>query len=287
MFPPQKLRELPASQCLRKTGKILQEFITKFHNQGFIHQNELIWALEILEICKNFITAKPAYDEAIEILNKACSRNNNSIIYNTEINRQLITVQFLIQRETGNYPSEWDFDTTGESGGLDPAKRRVFKGMNIYLEDIRSPFNIGSIFRTAESFGAEKIWLSPNCADPEHRRAKRTAMGCVPVMPWARIECDPFTVTGPSPDAAPFSAGAGIFALETGGTAVENFTFPRSGVMIIGSEELGVSPKALEKADASLGRVSVQVFGAKGSLNVSVAFGIAMHAWAAAMNRTQ
>jgi len=50
-------------------------------------------------------------------------------------------------------------------------------------------------------------------------------------------------------------------------------------MLIAGSEELGVSPRALAAADASLGRVSIPVYGAKASLNVSVAFGIALQAW--------
>ncbi|GHU63326.1 hypothetical protein FACS189445_6570 [Spirochaetia bacterium] len=53
--------------------------------------------------------------------------------------------------------------------------------------------------------------------------------------------------------------------------------------MILGSEELGVSPQALAAADASLGRLSIPTYGAKGSLNVSVAFGIALQAWAAVL----
>ncbi|MDR0602585.1 MAG: TrmH family RNA methyltransferase [Treponema sp.] len=140
--------------------------------------------------------------------------------------------------------------------------------MQVYLEDIRSPFNVGAMFRAAESFGAEKIWLSPLSADPRHKRAERTAMGCTAVLPWERTETIP---SGP------------LFALETGGADIGCFSFPRQGVLIVGSEELGVSPKALALADASLGRVSIPVFGAKGSLNVSVAFGIIMHAWAAAL----
>jgi TrmH family RNA methyltransferase len=50
--------------------------------------------------------------------------------------------------------------------------------------------------------------------------------------------------------------------------------------MVVGSEELGVSPLALAAAEKSLGKLSIPTMGAKGSLNVSVAFGIAMHAWA-------
>jgi TrmH family RNA methyltransferase len=168
---------------------------------------------------------------------------------------------------TGRYPADWDFDAAGPEGGLDALRRRIFPGMQVYLEDIRSPFNVGAMFRCAESFGVEKIWLSPLCADPNHPRAARTAMGCVGVLPWKRLELA--------------KTGGPFFALETGGIPLEEFSFPRQGVLIAGSEELGVSPAALAAADASLGRVSIPTFGAKGSLNVSVAFGIVMHAWAA------
>ncbi|MDR0589092.1 MAG: TrmH family RNA methyltransferase, partial [Spirochaetaceae bacterium] len=155
---------------------------------------------------------------------------------------------------------------------LDPQKRRSFPGVGIYLEDIRSPFNVGAIFRTAESFGAEKLYLSPLCADPLHPRAARTAMGCVAILPWERLSAGlDAALAGP------------CFALETGGRALKNFPFPPRGVMILGSEELGVSPPALALADSSLGRLSIPTWGAKGSLNVSVAFGIAMQAWAAAL----
>jgi TrmH family RNA methyltransferase len=71
-----------------------------------------------------------------------------------------------------------------------------------------------------------------------------------------------------------------VFALETGGTPLRDFAFPQTGVMIVGSEELGISPEALTLADVSLGRVSIPCYGAKASLNVSAAFAIAMQAWA-------
>jgi TrmH family RNA methyltransferase len=148
--------------------------------------------------------------------------------------------------------------------------------MTVYLEDIRSPFNVGAMFRTAESFGAEKILLSPLCADPRHPRAERSAMGCVDLLPWERR--DLFADDAATGDAPP--PAAPLFALETGGTPLDDFPFPRRGLMIVGSEELGVSPAALAAADASLGRVSIPSYGAKGSLNVSVAFGIVMRAWA-------
>jgi TrmH family RNA methyltransferase len=132
------------------------------------------------------------------------------------------------------------------------------------------------MFRTAESFGVEKIILSPLCADPRHRRAERTAMGCVDIIPWERQELFSVTENIPADNAEPLP----VFALETGGLPIHEFHFPRRGLMITGSEELGVSSRALAAADASLGRVSIPCYGSKASLNVSTAFGIAMHAWA-------
>ena len=73
-----------------------------------------------------------------------------------------------------------------------------------------------------------------------------------------------------------------VFVLETGGTPLQDFVFPREGVVIIGSEELGVSPEAL--ARATYGRVSIPMTGLKASLNVGVAFGILMQAWVSALS---
>ena len=61
--------------------------------------------------------------------------------------------------------------------------------------------------------------------------------------------------------------------------------FPVAGVVLVGSEELGLSPEALRLADEKRGRVSIPLAGAKRSLNVSVAFGILMYAWQASLSR--
>jgi tRNA G18 (ribose-2'-O)-methylase SpoU len=130
-------------------------------------------------------------------------------------------------------------------------------------------------------------------------------MGCTDLVPWERYAKDPYLVQNQAQNEDQNSALNLIpnsilnynqnsvhtdiqeypfFALETGGTGIAQFPFPRWAVMIVGSEELGVSAQGLAAADASLGRVSIPSYGAKGSLNVSVAFGIVMHAWAAALS---
>jgi TrmH family RNA methyltransferase len=98
----------------------------------------------------------------------------------------------------------------------------------------------------------------------------------VDVIPWEFLPHDPFD----DEYSAQSFLGMPLFALETGGTSLADFHFPVRGILIAGSEELGVSPRALAAADASLGRVSIPTWGAKGSLNVSGAFAIVMHTWA-------
>ena len=169
----------------------------------------------------------------------------------------------------GTFPAEWDLviaphvPQKDENGVV--RQRDFYPGMCIYAEDIRSPFNIGSIFRTAEAMGAEKIFISQNCIDPNQPRAKRSGMGCIETMEWERVSLDNLPETLP------------IFALETGGTDINEFKFPKKGICIIGSEELGVSPEALSKA--TYGRVTIPMKGLKASLNVGVAFGILIQKW--------
>lgn len=195
----------------------------------------------------------------------------------------------------GTFPAEWDLiiaphknnegkivtpedlenSLNDENGGHDTisqssietqtVKRKFYPGISVYAEDIRSPFNLGSIFRTAEGLGAEKVYLSPFCCDPEHPRAVRSGMGCIETLGYERKTLDELAADKP------------IFVLETGGTPIDEFKFPKEGICILGSEELGASPEAIKKA--TYGCVTIPMIGLKASLNVGVAFGILMQKW--------
>jgi len=190
----------------------------------------------------------------------------------------------------GTFPAEWDLviaphkqpiasdaQNTDNAAPESPVeiteKRDFFPGLYVYAEDIRSPFNLGSIFRTAEAFGAEKLYISPFCTPPEHPRAVRSAMGCDKVLPWERKPLEEIIQELPKDTA--------VFTLETGGTDITEFKFPKKGLVIIGSEELGVSPDALSKS--TYGCVTIPMKGMKASLNVGVAFGILMQCWIASL----
>jgi len=282
MITLHKLEKLPRHQRLRKLAKIFTiaetrlfkidvNALTTVKTADVFETQEIDFFASAAKLLAEdglfSLDAKKAIIESMEFFKTAAKTSACDL---SVFLRALNTIKHILLAEIGKDQSDWDF--TNIDGKLDPEKRQVFEGMQVYLEDIRSPFNVGAMFRTAESFGVEKIILSPLCADPRHRRAERTAMGCVDVIPWERQ--DLFSDTK---ETLP------IFALETGGIPLAEFPFPRRGIMITGSEELGVSPRALSAADASLGRVSIPCCGAKGSLNVSVAFGIAVQAWGQAI----
>ncbi len=203
-------------------------------------------------------------------------------------------LRHALYRQSGVQPSEWDLiapglrygtgipkhDTTvpnptvsdaetqiAASPAVLPITRPFYPGVYVYAEDIRAPFNLGSIFRTAEAFGAEKLLLSEGCVSPEQPRAQRSAMGCTHFLPWEYCSLESLPADLP------------VFALETGGTPITSFSFPKHGIVLLGSEELGLSAEALKRVSAGI--VSIPMKGIKASLNVAVAFGILMQYWIA------
>jgi TrmH family RNA methyltransferase len=185
-------------------------------------------------------------------------------VSNPSLLRLCDSLHYHLLDHLGVTPGDWDFRNP-ETGNPSREARRVLP-LAVYLEDLRSPFNVGSIFRTAECFGAASLLLSPGTPTPDHPRVRRTAMGADSLIPWT---VRPLTELEP-----PY-----VFILELGGTPLQDFAFPPGGTVILGSEELGVSPEAAALAEKGAGRVSIPLLGAKGSLNVAVAFGILMQAW--------
>jgi TrmH family RNA methyltransferase len=242
MMPVRKLEKLPRSQRLRKIARIFEEAEYRLSRGETLPSQTGGYFREVLDLLLRDDAFPP---EAAAALRKA--RESPDAAGTEAPLRPLNMVRHILYTETGRQTADWDL--IDHRGRLDPRTRQIFAGMAIYLEDIRSPYNVGAIFRSAESFGAE-----------------RSAMGCVSLIPWERRTLT--ALEGP------------FFALETGGIPPEEFRFPQKAVLIAGSEELGVSPEALTLADQSLGRVSIPTYGVKGSLNVAVAFGIVMRAWA-------
>lgn len=188
--------------------------------------------------------------------------------YNRNDSQSGADIYYHILGILGESPADWDF--VDSSGSIDWT-RRIIKSHSLYLDHLRSPYNVGSIFRSAESFCVDRIYLSEGCASPEHPRAIRTSRNTVYGVDWCIEKLSNIDMP--------------IFALELGGKDISEFEFPERGICIIGSEESGVSREALSIADSSLGRVSIGQYGAKGSINVASATAILLYKWLERCNR--
>ena len=262
MFPLSRLHELSPRTRMRKAARILQGLevdAAAGHPPDPRYLHVLLGALEAAE--------PSALRHAAEELESLLAQGQSG----PALLRGINALRHALLAALGAESAEWDL-VNPDTGRLGRANLRVFP-FTVYLEDIRSPFNVGSLFRTAEAFGAERMLISPCTPLPTHPRALRTSLGAADALPWEMCGLERV-------------AGLGnAFALELGGTPIDEFEFPRTGVVLVGSEELGLSPEALRLADAQRGRVSIPLAGAKRSLNVSVAFGILMNAWQAAVSR--
>ena len=167
--------------------------------------------------------------------------------------------------------ADWDLQAPPDREG--PVVRFPFL---VWLEDLRSPFNVGSIVRTAEAYGFSAVYHSPSTPGLDHPRTLRTAMGAQADMPVEALSLEVLKLQW---NRRP------VFALELGGTPVDSFDFPADGLVLVGGEELGLGPQALAWADASAGRVTLPLYGRKASLNVGVAFGVLAAAWTRHRNR--
>ena len=170
MIPVQKLIKLPRSQRLRKAAKLVEDSERRLIVLGRLPAGEAEYLCSIMEFLAGNDGFPAAASGALKTAQSAlAAAGAEKEKDGGEVRRALNTIYHILLAETGRTQADWDF-IEGE-GTLDPTKRRPFPGMQVYLEDIRSPFNVGSMFRAAESFGAEKVWLSPLCADPRHKRA--------------------------------------------------------------------------------------------------------------------
>lgn len=181
----------------------------------------------------------------------------------TALARAADEIAWKLLADLGIDAADWNLYAAPDDARLPPERPLPIR---LYLDQIRSPYNLGAIFRTALAFGVERIVLSPGCPSVDHPRCRRTAMGAVDLVPWERAELPP--------DAAP------LFGLEPGGVPLDRFSLPDRGMAALGSEEWGLRPETLQRCRASLGVVAIPLHGAKASLNVAAAAAILLYAWA-------
>ncbi|MDR1932513.1 MAG: TrmH family RNA methyltransferase [Spirochaetales bacterium] len=259
MITRRKFLSLPRDTRLRKAARLLRQWARAPETPRLMRE-----LLEVLRADNLPPESEKILDTVLADLTEQAAPGAKALAWNMN------ALMHTLMKDLGIETADWDLPPaeaakTGEnSGGEQPSPALLPR---LYIDGIRSPFNMGSVFRTAECFGAREILIEPGSASPLHPRAQRSAMGCIDRVPWRFA------------DYSEIEKETGLFALELGGTPLDDFVFPGEGLCILGSEELGVRPCLLEAARKSAGIVSIPLAGKKASLNVSVAFGILMHAW--------
>lgn len=132
------------------------------------------------------------------------------------------------------------------------------------LQDVTDPINVGSIIRTADACGVEKLIVSQKTAPFSHPQVAMTARGLERKLDWEKTNDIEATITQYKND------GYKIVALELteSSTLYSEYKFTNKTVLILGNEAIGVYKKILSLCD---GAVHIPMFGKGPSLNVNVA----------------
>ncbi|MDR2511305.1 MAG: RNA methyltransferase [Bacteroidales bacterium] len=159
-----------------------------------------------------------------------------------------------------------------ELNRMDVKNYKVFpkKRFVVLLDNIRSMHNIGAIFRTADAFLIEKLYLCGITACPPNREIHKSALGATESVDWEYYENGLDAVMHLK------SNGYKIVALEQThhSIALESFVYNDVPIaLIVGNEINGVSDEVMKVIDEA---VEITQYGTKHSLNVSVSTGIAM-----------
>lgn len=160
-----------------------------------------------------------------------------------------------------------------ELGRISAAQYRELpeSGLVLILDNIRSAHNIGSAFRTADAFKADKIWLCGICALPPSAEIHKSALGAEDSVPWEHAD-DTLALVRELR-----RQGYTVLCAEQTEKAAELQNFAPSAerryALVFGNEVDGVRQDVVDAADGS---VVIPQYGTKHSLNVSVSIGIVL-----------
>jgi len=160
-----------------------------------------------------------------------------------------------------------------ELGRIDADQYKALppSGVVLVLDNIRSAHNVGSAFRTADAFKADKIYLCGICATPPSAEIHKSALGAEESVPWEHADDTLSLVNALRAD------GYCIISVEQacGSVALQDFCADssRKYALVFGNEVDGVQQSVVDASDLAL---EIPQFGTKHSLNVSVSIGVVL-----------
>jgi 23S rRNA (guanosine2251-2'-O)-methyltransferase len=145
--------------------------------------------------------------------------------------------------------------------------------MEVLLDNIRSIYNVGSIFRTSDGAGISHLHLCGITPTPDNPKLKKTALGADETIGWTHY------LNGCAAAQALKAQGMRLWALEGGDRSkpihkASNDYDDKTVVLVVGNEVCGVDPGIIDQCEKVL---AIPMQGIKTSLNAAVAFGIAVY----------
>lgn len=142
----------------------------------------------------------------------------------------------------------------------------------VVLDNVRSQHNIGAVFRTADAFRLQGVYLCGICCCPPNQEIHKTALGAEQTVDWRYFEQTEEAVNSLKKD------GFTVFAVEQAhdSITIQQLDLKKDGkyAVVFGHEVFGVQQEVVDKCDAC---VEIPQYGTKHSLNVSVTAGILMY----------
>ena len=137
------------------------------------------------------------------------------------------------------------------------------------LENVRSAYNVGSVFRTADAFLIEAIYITGYTAKPPHKEIKKTALGAEETVEWTHFPSAKEAVETLKQD------GYKVFAIEQVENSISLEKFDAAGkiAVIFGNEVSGVEQSTIALCD---GTIEIPQLGMKHSLNIATAAGVVL-----------
>ncbi len=230
---------------------------------GFSKEKQIKTLLEFIREIEQSWSNKGTRVDLLKELRKCLNYLNNNLADKIEMDlsiRDFHKIVIPFEQKYGKNLKDHDFLVLDQDGS-----QQVIEKIPLFfiLDNFRSSFNVGSIFRTAECLSVKKIFLCGYTATPENEKVRKTAMGTDNKVEWGRFEKTESAIK------LLRDKNITIYALETTTNAKSIFDilFKKPCALVLGNEALGISKEILKLADEI---VSIPVKGWKNSLNVGV-----------------
>lgn len=141
----------------------------------------------------------------------------------------------------------------------------------VVLENIRSAYNVGSVFRTCDAFLIEAIYIVGYSAQPPHKEIKKTALGAEETVSWKHFATSEEAIAELKLD------GYKVYAVEQAENSYKlhaaSFRQTEKIAVIFGNEKAGVEQSTIDACD---GCIEIPQLGMKHSLNIATAAGVVL-----------